>query len=527
MFFIDLKLLKNKLFWLFLFLFLALAFNVNAAVLSVSPNSGQYNVDSIFTINVLVSSSNQSINVVSGEISFDAAKLEVVSVTKTGSIMGLWVQEPNFSNILGTINFEGIILNPGFLGNNGKVASVIFKAKNPGTIKLLLTSVSILANDGEGTDVLSSLEHGHYTIVSEETTTTKLVNVSIIPASTTTQPKATKTTVVATTTKDCEQSLIVGEPVIVEEIIRKELTNPNVKFSIKVHDLNWEIDKFIIRIDNGNAITWQDDGSNIYNTPKLKPGGHILELSVFGKDGKIFEIKKGFIVKSLKVPIWKKWLQSVKIDEPFILEGITEYPSSEVTITVIRDIAEQSRWINRDMLSSLNNITNQDQFKEYFKVITNEDGLFKLDLTNKLSAGHYFVMANVSDNNGGASYNTYEQSIEVIDESFVSSDRLTKTIVCLIAASTSVFFVTLSLIALCKHLYNRKSIANKMSSDSFKTLEKTLNLLIQNFRKYTDLSLKDQYNQNINIENTRQIEEIKDGLIEAESILNDRQENKG
>lgn len=520
MLFIGSKPIKNKLFWFCLGLFFLIAFRVEAASLSVSPNSGQYNVGSTFTINVLVSSSDQSINVVSGEISFDAAKLEVVSVTKSGSIMGLWVQEPNFSNILGTIKFEGIILNPGFLGSNGKVISIIFKAKNPGSIKLLLANVSILANDGEGTDVLDSLDHGNYTIGGETITTTKPVSVSTKPALTTTKPK------IITTTTTKASGLLTNEPVSVEEMSREKLTSPNVKFIIKVNDPKWEIDKFTIQIDNAELTTWQNDGTGVYTVPKLKPGGHILELKVVGKDDKTFEIKKGFIIKSLKVPIWKKWLQSVKINEPFILEGSTEYPSSEVTISVARNIAKQSWWVSKGISSSINSTADNNQIKEYFKVITDEDGEFKLDLTGKLSAGNYFVMANVTDNEGGTSYNTYEQAIEVVDESFVNSGRLTKIIICLMAVSASIFIITLALIALHKYLYKRKSMVSRISPDSFKTLEKALNMLILSFNKYTDLSVKNSYHQNLNENDKQQITEIREGLIEAKSILDKSEENK-
>ena len=65
-------------------------------------------------------------NAASGVISFPADKLEVVSLSKTGSVFTLWVQEPSFSNSAGTINFEGIVLNPGFIGAAGKTPTIKF-----------------------------------------------------------------------------------------------------------------------------------------------------------------------------------------------------------------------------------------------------------------------------------------------------------------------------------------------------------------------------------------------------------------
>ena len=39
----------------------------------------------------------------------------------------IWMQEPNFSNSVGQVSFEGAILNPGYQGSAGQVLSVVFK----------------------------------------------------------------------------------------------------------------------------------------------------------------------------------------------------------------------------------------------------------------------------------------------------------------------------------------------------------------------------------------------------------------
>lgn len=126
-----------------------------AATLYPSPATGSYNVGQSFSITVYVSSADQSTNAVSGTLSFPKDKLEATSVSKSASVINLWVQEPNFSNTNGTVSFEGIILNPGFKGSNGKVISVSFKTKAAGTANLTFSSGSVLANDGQGTNILS------------------------------------------------------------------------------------------------------------------------------------------------------------------------------------------------------------------------------------------------------------------------------------------------------------------------------------------------------------------------------------
>lgn len=141
----------------------------NAASLYFSPSSGSYTVGQTLSASVYVSSSDQAMNAASGVISFPGDKLEVVSVSQSGSIINLWVQEPSFSNSAGTVNFEGIVLNPGYAGASGKIITVNFRAKSIGTAPLNFSTGSVLANDGQGTNILSNLATASFAIASAVT----------------------------------------------------------------------------------------------------------------------------------------------------------------------------------------------------------------------------------------------------------------------------------------------------------------------------------------------------------------------
>jgi hypothetical protein len=137
-------------------LFLILPGATLAASLGFSHSSGTFEQGTTFSVGISAFPQGEALNAVSGEVSFPTDLLEVVSVTKSQSIISLWVVEPAFSNTAGTVNFEGIVLNPGYSGAAGRVINITFRAKAAGQANLAFAAGSILANDGEGTEILSS-----------------------------------------------------------------------------------------------------------------------------------------------------------------------------------------------------------------------------------------------------------------------------------------------------------------------------------------------------------------------------------
>jgi hypothetical protein len=143
-----------------LFAFLCVPFS-QAASLYFSPSSVSKSAGQTFSATVRVNTESQSINAAQGSLVFDPAKVEVTSVSKTGSIFNLWTQDPTYSNSDGTISFEGGVPNPGYSGSSGLVVTISFKTKTgagaSGATSVSLVSGAILANDGQGTNILSSL----------------------------------------------------------------------------------------------------------------------------------------------------------------------------------------------------------------------------------------------------------------------------------------------------------------------------------------------------------------------------------
>ncbi|MDE2399720.1 MAG: hypothetical protein KGL67_01775 [Patescibacteria group bacterium] len=115
------------------------------------------------TVDVRIQSANQSINAVSGIITFTPNLVNVVSISKDRSIINLWTQEPKV--LRNQISFEGVALNPGFQGSNGLVFQINFQAKQAGAVFLNFSEGALLANDGLGTNVLAKLNSSAFNIV--------------------------------------------------------------------------------------------------------------------------------------------------------------------------------------------------------------------------------------------------------------------------------------------------------------------------------------------------------------------------
>jgi len=159
--------IKNRIVIISAILFLyftLLPVSVYSATLFVSPSSSSVVAGNIFTVNIVVNTEGQNINTSDAVIQFPTDLLQVVSVSKGSSIFSLWVEDPNFSNTTGQISFNGGIANPGYLGNYGQLISITFKTKKSGTASLLFSDSSVRANDGLGTDVLTSKTGASFTI---------------------------------------------------------------------------------------------------------------------------------------------------------------------------------------------------------------------------------------------------------------------------------------------------------------------------------------------------------------------------
>jgi len=127
----------------------------DAATLSLG-NDNSATIGQTIQVPLLVSTEGSEVlNAVSAEVRFPVQLLTLQSISKTGSVMSFWAEEPSFSNSNGTASLQGIVPNPGWKGQNGSVVTLVFKVKASGAATISFSSASVLANDGLGTNILS------------------------------------------------------------------------------------------------------------------------------------------------------------------------------------------------------------------------------------------------------------------------------------------------------------------------------------------------------------------------------------
>lgn len=154
-------LIKNSIFTIRIFVGAIIALSLfgstaSAATLSLNSSRAQVTVGETFRIQVTVDAKGVPINNAEGIMHFPQNAVSIVSVDTTGSVFGLWPESPAFVNTTGTASFNGGVVNPGYSGTGGKVVSFVVKALKTGSVPLYLSDASVRANDGLGTDVLTS-----------------------------------------------------------------------------------------------------------------------------------------------------------------------------------------------------------------------------------------------------------------------------------------------------------------------------------------------------------------------------------
>ncbi len=487
--------------------------HAQAATLSFFPSSGDYIVDQTLSVSIRVSSADQAMNAASGIISFPQDKLEVSSLSQIGSIFTIWIQDPSFSNSAGTVNFEGVALNPGFMGTNGKIITINFKVKATGVAMINFSSGSVMANDGKGTNILASsgLGNARFNLNDYSPIAPQIFSpthpdqnkwYSNPIAKFTWQLPGDMTSVRLFYDKfpDSQPKIVYTPPIAeketgavndgiyyfhaqfenkygwgkishykfqidtekpssfdAQEIKREDLTDPKVKFKFDAEDKTSGIDHYEVQIDAKSPQVLQNNESGVYETSVIDPGKYVLIAKAVDRAGNTLvnptEFK--FEIKPLDTPIITDWPAKIKSGDTLTIKGKT-YPDDQITI-----------WF-------------QTGEKQPFSRTVKSDGKGNFVFTDegKLKPGAYQIWMYVTDNRGAKSNPTNKIMIIVEQSEFL---KIVSWLISHLTAMNSLLLFAILLILLILYSWHRFSLFKNKVNEPKKEILVAEKLLQEEF----------------------------------------------
>lgn len=563
------KKILNFTFFFSILIFIFCVFsNANAASLYFSPSSGSHFVGQTFSVNVYVSSPDQSMNAASGVISFPSDKLEITSLSKTGSIFSLWVQEPTFSNVVGNTIFEGIVLNPGFTGHTGKILTINFKVKSAGNAPLTFNSGSVLANDGQGTNILSGMSSAQFGLslsvakptVPKTTAPATIDGASMAPDiissthsdsetwySNNTPEFSWEVPSDVTAVKLLIGRLPVATPIVLypspisEKKIDEEIPDGTYYFHVRFQNkYGWGAiahrkvlidthspEAFSIEFPDGKE-TRNPNLSVTFSTTDAMSGIDRYKIKV-GEGDFVSIAQSGLYLlplqppgkRSIIVQAYDKAGNYTTASEEFVVLAIESPQITECPTKLIKGdilIIEGETYPDATVTVWLKK-RGEDAVAQ--NVSSNEDGKFEFIAKETLDRGVYRIWAEVTDSEGARSYPTDEYVIAVksrflnIIVSFLTSylSLIILLIIIIFALLSFVWFGWYKFIMLKKKL--RKEIGEVEES-----LHKAFNLLKEDIREQIKLLDKTKSKRELTREEEKVVGHLKKDLDDAERFIN-------
>lgn len=438
--------------------FISNIYTTFAANLVISPSSVSTKVGKTFSVDLVVNNNIDAINAVSAAVSFPPDTLQVVSVSKKGSFLNLWAEEPTFSNNNGSISLEGVCLNPGFSKSTGSVITVTFKALQAGNVSVAVKSGSVLANDGNATDVLKTTGSAFIYINEEDSKPTPVViKETVVPVITSpTHPDSTLwygrrdasfewklpegVTAVRTvySDKETDKPTKVYDPPVTNRSFTADgdgvmymivqfknasgwgaiasykfqidsqapeslkasfpdgniTTNQTPAVLVLAEDALSGLSKVTLSIDSGQPIEFPVDPSNLYHLPKQSAGNHTVVASVIDNAGNVSTVSLDYTIQTITPPVITEYTKKVDFDNKFKIVGAT-YAQSKVEVVLVDS----------------DGVTVTSETK------SNSAGVFTLLWDKNLASGVYEMRARVLDNRGSVS--DYTETRVIIVERMV------------------------------------------------------------------------------------------------------------
>jgi len=444
---IGIKLKRNMNKVLIFLIILILSFiivplvNAKSAFLYLDPSKESFDVGEEFSVSVKVGT-DFPINTVKTILHFPQDKLSILEISKEGSIFSLWAEEPKFSNESGEFSFIGGVPHPGFVGDDGQIISIKFKAEDRGTVKLDWGESAILANDGKGTNIFTYTKEGKYSLevlapmILSSTHPDEgkwykdvnpkfrwelfpdIIDVSfILDKNPDSRPDnisegrmnsktyqglddgiwyfhlRTKDSSGWSSTRHFRVSIDTIPPNPFEIVVNNEgdPTNPRPILYFDVNDEISGIEYYVIEFETKDKVILANPGIKQHQLSLQGPGTHSVTVWAFDKAGNFRKNIAGVVIQPIEKPTITIWPRTyVAGEEKFYTEGMA-LPKTEVIIFLEKD----------------NDITRE------WRAFTDDEGEWLFSTDDLLRSGIYYLFAKARDMRGATSEFSPKQEVEV------------------------------------------------------------------------------------------------------------------
>ena len=237
-------------------IFLVSASLAAAADVSVAPSSGSYSAGQTFTATVQADPDGSDVNAVEATLSFDPNVLSVIAVSKDGSVFSLWTTEPTFSNAEGTVSFGGGSPSP--FSQTSDLLRITFRTVSEGSSDVSVSDASVLAADGQGTDVYESSQDATYTVAAGQPEPQP-------------QPQPTPSEAGGVDGSEDEEAIIFGDPPQAPEVGSQAFLDPNEWYDTTEGMFTWtlpfDVNAIAIEIATSSENVPQDNPDAVIEPP--------------------------------------------------------------------------------------------------------------------------------------------------------------------------------------------------------------------------------------------------------------------
>lgn len=145
----------------------------------ILPSKKEYQIGEEFPFDLTITGIKKTINAVESDISFDPRILRVKEIKTDNSFASIFVTK-TYNNDLGVVRIIAGVPNPGFVQESGVLATIILAGIATGVSDVAFLPQSVvLANDGQGTNVLKDLPRTQVFIKPAESS--KKTSLELIP----------------------------------------------------------------------------------------------------------------------------------------------------------------------------------------------------------------------------------------------------------------------------------------------------------------------------------------------------------